>query len=338
MNKSEALEIVASTPKGGMREKLLQNDEFRNIVLSSGANVTIYEGDVIDGDNVKEMLSDISVGLIQRKNRKGNFDGLGALGGLAERTSSEEFYSLSSSERRALIGKKDDIILVDNIPSLIFDINVIRKNNVLREMSEELYDIGIDDITISPDRLELIPMSQVKDDNYMINIWDGIGDCFAINPYCHVYKDDRGLIDTIIAKSNEQEAGEVSEYKKIALFEALKGYGNRENAQHTLEDGRDARKDYRYPHEYLTLWALSSKLLDYDEEKMVSLASELQKDTNHLISFSAIANATKQSMEDVADVLGVSIDTLNRMENVCKSNWASKSMNAKFRAPDSFSH
>ena len=337
MNNKEILQKIALTPKGFERATLLEDETIRNAVLSSGANVTIYEGDISCGKSVKEMLSGVSIGLIQRKNKKGNFDGLGALGGLAERTSAMEFAFLSSSQRRALVGQKDDVILVDNIPTLCFDINIIRKNNVLRELREELADIGINDITINPDNLELIFMDNVRDDNYMINIWDGNGECFAINPYCHVYKDDIGLIDKIIEKSSQQENGEVSEYKKIPLFEALKAYENRKNATYTLEDGRDALRDYRYPHEYLTAWALASKLLEYDDEKMISLALEVQKETKHLISFEKVAKATKQSMEDVADVLGVSLDTLNKMENACKSSWTSKCMNDKFRAPDSFS-
>ncbi len=322
-NREDALTKIAKTPKGNERAKLLMDDNFRALVLSSGANVTIYEGELKDASSIKDAISDIYIGLIQRKNKKGNFDGLGALGGLAERTSLEEFNKLSSSERRLLIGKKDDIILEDNIPVLTFDMNIIRKNNVMREMSEELADIGITDITINPSNMELVYMPKVKDDNYMINIWDGRGECFAITPYCHLYKDDSGLIDTIIKRANEQEHGEVAEYKKVPLFEALKAYGNI-GAKHSLEDGRDAIKDYRYPHEYLASWALASKLLNNDEEALLKLATEVQKTSNHLISFERIAKDTKQELSDIAKILNISSETLEKMETNCKKVYDNK--------------
>ncbi|MBQ8750129.1 MAG: hypothetical protein IJZ30_00635 [Alphaproteobacteria bacterium] len=322
-NREDALTKIAKTPKGNKRAKLLMDDNFRALVLSSGANVTIYEGELKDASSIKDAISDIYIGLIQRKNKKGNFDGLGALGGLAERTSLEEFNKLTSSERRLLIGKKDDIILEDNIPVLIFDMNIIRKNNVMREMSEELADIGITDITINPSNMELVYMPKVKDDNYMINIWDGRGECFAITPYCHLYKDDSGLIDTIIKRANEQEHGEVAEYKKVSLFEALKAYGNK-GQKHTLEDGRDAIKDYRYPHEHLASWALASKLLDNNGDRLLELAVEVQKSANHLISFERIARDTTLELSDVAKVLNISPSALEKMEKACAKTYKNK--------------
>ncbi len=324
MDRNEALLKIALTSKGIKRATLLEDETIRNAVLSSGANVTIYEGDISIGKSIKEMLSNVYIGLIQRKNRYGNFDGLGALGGLAERTNIDDFSNMTSSERRKLVGYKDDVILVDNIPTLVFDMDIIRKNNVMREMSEELSDLGITNITINPQNMVLIEMPKVKDDNYMINIWDGNGECFAITPYCHIYKDDSHIIDKIIEKSDEQEHGEVAEYKKIPLFEALKAYGNIGNKLCSLEDGRDGRKDYRYPHEYLAVWALCAKLLEHDEKKMIQLATELQKETNHLISFEKLAKATSQKIADIADIIGVSSDAIYHMDKNCKNIFAKK--------------
>ena len=322
-NKDYILKKIAQTPKGDKRAVLLKNETIRNAVLSSGANVTIYEGNIKDKSSPKDILSDIYVGLIQRKNKHGKFDGLGALGGLAERTSIEEFNNATLLERLSLIDKKDDVILVDNAPYLTFDIDIIRKNNVLREMSEELFDLGIRDITINPDKMELIPMPNVKDDNYMINIWDGKGECFAITPYCHIYKDEEGLIDTIIKTAKEQENGEVAEYRKVPLMDALKAYGNI-GTSCLLEDGRDAKKDYRYPHEYLCAWALASKLLNHDENKIFELAIEIQKSSNHLISFETLAKNTKQNMEDISCILGISNETLEKIEKHCKNIHSNK--------------
>ena len=323
INREDALTKIANTPKGSKRTQLLMDDSFRALVLSSGANVTIYEGELRESPLIKEAISGIYIGLIQRKNKKGNFDGLGALGGLAERTTLEEFNKLTSSERRMLIGKKDDVILVDNIPLLIFDMDIIRKNNVMREMSEELADLGITDITINPSNMELVSMPKVKDDNYMINIWDGHGECFAITPYCHLYKDDSGLIDTIIKRANEQENGEVAEYKKVPLFDALKAYGNK-GKNHTLEDGRDALRDYRYPHEHLASWALLSKLLNHDENNLEKIAIEVQKSSDHLISFERIAKDTKQELSDVARILNISPIALEKIEKMCATTYKNK--------------
>ena len=325
--KEEILAQIASLPKGEKRKEMLEYDDIRNLVLNSGANVTIYEGDIVESKSVKDMLKNVYIGLIQRKNKKGNFDGLGALGGLAERTDEEYFSQLTENERLSLIGQKDDVILEDGMPILTTNIDIIRKNNVLREMREELENLNIFDVEIDKSKLELVSMEKVKDDNYMINIWDGLGECFAITPYCHIYRDENGLIDLINKNAKEQVGGEASEYRKVPLFNALSSYGNVHGAKHTLEDGRDATKDYRYPHEYLTSWALASKLLDNNEEKMLKLAKEVQQNSNHLISFEKIAEATKQGMGDIAKTLGISEEALIKMENSCVDTCAKKVKN-----------
>lgn len=319
MNKDQVLELIAKTPKGEERAKLLENQEIRNAVLSSGANVTIYCGEINkEAKTGKGIFADVFIGLIQRKNKKGNLDGLGALGGLAERTDEKDFCFLSDEGKKQLIGAKDDVIEKDGQIYLTKDIDVIRKNNVLREMREELYDIGITNITIDAQKLELIEMPNVKDDNYLTNIWDGEGECFAISPYCHIYKDDKGLIDEIVKRSKEQATGEVVEYKKINLFDALSAYGHIGKGEKALENGRNAEKDYRYPHEYLAAWALASKLLGGDPKAMVNLAVDVQNSCGHRISFERIAKDTKQSIDDVANILGVNDETMFKMEKACE--------------------
>ena len=316
--KDEILKKIAITPKGEMRACLLRDENIRNLVLSSGANVTIYKGEVKkNAKDVIDEISEIYVGLILRKNKNRKYDGLGALGGLAERTSKKEFDRMTNEERKEYIGKKDDVIIKDGEVVLVNDIDVIRKNNVFREMSEELEDLGITDIRIDKDKLELINMPNIKDDNYMINIWDGKGECFAITPYCHIYKDDDEIIDNIVMKGKEKKGGEVACFIKMPLIEALKGFGNKKNAEHLLEDGRDAKKDYRYPHEYLALWGLVSKLLK-DDDKVVELGLHLQENTNHLISFREIIKHTKQSMEDVAKGINIDIEKLIILEDGMK--------------------
>ncbi len=161
-----ALKLISGTPKGAERAKLLQDENLRNAVLNSGANVTIYSGNILPNEtHIAKKMGNIYVGLIQRKNRQGKFDGIGALGGLAERTPQETFNTITEQEKQKLASTKDDIIIKDGIPTLTFDINIIRINNVMREMREELADLGIKNITIDSDKLELVPMPSVKDDN-----------------------------------------------------------------------------------------------------------------------------------------------------------------------------
>lgn len=313
MNKQEAMQRLAKLSHQE-RAILLKNKQIRGAVLNSGANVTLYCGDVQQGATVQEQLSQIYIGLIERKNKKGKPDGLGALGGMAERTNSEMFNQLNRAQRLRLIGQKDDIAVKYKIPYLTNDIHFIRKNNVLREMKEELADLNLQNYTINPDKLELVKMPHVKDDNYIINIWDGTGEAYAITPYCHLYKDEEGLIDSIILSAQEKEGGEVKAFKKMPLFEALKCYGNPGNADNSLEDGRSGQKDYRYPHEYLAAWGLAAKLLNHDTEKLVQLAQQVQAQCAHTISLSRIAQDTAQTMADIGVALGVPEDVVAKMD------------------------
>ena len=317
MTPKDALEKIAAAPKGNARAQLLQDENFRALVLNSGANVTIFSGKMKSGDTFEKRLEDVYVGLIQRKNRKGNYDGLGALGGLAERTTAEQFEKMSNDDKQALVGKKDDVIIEGNQVCLIDDIDIIRQNNVLREMREELGDLGISGVEISPLKLQLVAMPKVKDDNYMINIWNGDGPCFAVNPYCHLYPDDGDLLAMLSKNATEQSGGEASAYKKIPLFKALSCYGHPAGDGAALEDGRSATKDYRYPHEYLAVWFLASELLEHNPEAFLKLTSEVQQSVQHLISFDRLARATGQSLKDVAEVLRVPVETLQQSDKQC---------------------
>ena len=314
MTRDEVLRKIGSLSKGEERAKLLEDENVRNIVLSSGANVTLYSGQLREGCSFEERFSDVHIGLIQRKNRLGKKDGLGALGGLAERTTPLEFARIPKRERIKLLGQKDDVISNGENVVLTGNMEIIRKNNVMREMREELSDLGIDDISINPEKMELIPMPKVKDDNYMINIWDGNGECYAISPFCHIYEDTDNLMGRIVEKSSEQAGGEVVSYQKVNLFEALSAFGNKGTEEASLEDGRNATKDYRYPHEYLVSWALASKMLNHNPEDMISLAQEVQQKSDHPVSFYRVAKATGQTMDDVAEILGVDKATLMKMD------------------------
>lgn len=329
LTREVALKKIAETPLGQKRAELLKNDDFRNLLLSSGANVTLYCGTPHNAKTAKDALSNVYIGLIQRKNKKGRLDGLGALGGLAERTPESYFNQLSDLDKINLLKSKDDIVLDGAHPVLTKDINIIRKNNVLREMREELDDLGITDVSINPTKLVLIPMPHVRDDNYMINIWDGHGECYAITPYCHIYEDTTGLIDKISSHALEKDGGEAVCFKKIPLFDALSAYGHIGTSDCSLEDGRNAAKDYRYPHEYLASWGLAAKLFEYQSQRMIALAQEVQASSSHLISFSRIAKATGQKMEDIAAILHIDANTLQQMEQIMNNVFTSGSLTPK---------
>lgn len=314
ISRKTALHMISQAPKGEERALLLADDSFRALVLNSGANVTIYEGEVQEGETCREMLSEVYVGLIQRKNKRGLPDGLGALGGMAERTSPEQFAALTAEQKKALVGQKDDVVLVQGAPVLINDMERIRKNNVMREMREELADLGVFDEHINPHQMELVPMPKVKDDNYMINIWNGTGECYAVTPYCHLYKDTEGLLDRLTAKAQERAGGEAKGLVKMPLFEALGAYGNVGTQTCALEDGRHAEKDYRYPHEHLAAWALAAKLLNHEPDKMIMLVKEVQVASHHPLSFLRLARVTSQTLGDVAKTIGVSMQTMREME------------------------
>jgi len=334
ISRDQALSQIAAAPKGAARAQLLQDENLRALVLNSGANVTIFSGSLRSGSTFSEMFEDVFVGLIGRKNRKGNADGLGALGGLAERTSASEFESLSESERKALIGHKDDIVIKSGKACLTDNIDMIRQNNVLREMREELADLGIEGIGINPLKLQLVPMPKVKDDNYMINIWNGEGPCFAVTPFCHLYFDKVGLLDTLSTAAKEKTGGEAVSFNKIPLFQALSAYGNPAEKGPALEDGRSATKDYRYPHEYLTVWFLASQLLDHDPQKFMKLTQEVQQSASHPISFAKLARATGQTLDDVAEVLHLPTETLQQSDKQCASIVSSRSGNDPKPTPD----
>ena len=260
--------------------------------------------------------------LIKRKNKHGKPDGVGALGGMAERTDAADFNQMDMEQRQALIGRKDDIVSVRGVPFLTGRMDVIRQNNVMREMREELADLGIVDEKIAPQKLELVEMPNVKDDNYMINIWDGQGECYAVTPYCHLYEDTTGLIDRLVTKAQERDGGEARGFAKVSLFDALGAYGRPATKDCALEDGRNADSDYRYPHEYLAVWALAAKCLEHNPEKMVMLAQEVQAANPHPISFARLAAATGQTMADIADSMRVWRTTLQNMERAATQQYA----------------
>ena len=164
---------------------------------------------------------------------------------MSERTTPLEFAKLSPAERADLVGIKDDIVIENGKPALTTDIDIIRQNNVKRETREELGNLGISDSAINFDKMHLVEMTDVRDDNYLLNIWNGEGDVWAITPYCHTLKVDGNIINNLISATKEmEEHSEVNNLRKIPLFEAVKHYGEYSGTIKT-NDGRNAENDYR---------------------------------------------------------------------------------------------
>ena len=317
-SRTSLLKALANTEKGEKRSKILNIEQNRNLIKSSGANVTLYSGEPSVANSVMKELDNIYIGVINRLNAKtGKPDGIGALGGLSERTNEQEFATLTPTQKKALVGKKDDIIIINNEPVLTHDINIIAKNNVVRETNEELGNLGIYDFNFNPNDMHLVDMSKVKDDNFAINIWDGKGDVWCISPYCHTLKTSEETLDMLSKRSQDihthERNSEAAVYKKIKLTKALISYGNT-SGNDKLEDGRNAKTDYRYPHEWLTAWALAAKLLNHDEEKILKLYQELQSQTPWKISFNKASEKMGVDLKFVSDVLKVSLQTVEKME------------------------
>lgn len=319
-NKEELLTALSLANKGIERAKILQIEQNRNLIKSSGANVTLYSGEIKTSYSPLKALENVHIGVIRRLNAKtGEPDGIGALGGLSERTNEAEFTAMSPKQRRALIGKKDDVIMSDNDAVLTFDINIIRLNNVIRETNEELGNLGIYDFKINPYDMQLIDMAEVRDDNFAINIWNGKGDVWCITPYCHMLKTSQETLDMLEKRSKDvhqhEQNSEAANYTKIKLTHALKSFGNT-SGKNKLEDGRNANTDYRYPHEWLASWALASKLLNNDEEKIINLYREIQSQTPWKISFNNAAKKMGTDLNFIAKTLKISPKAVEEMEKV----------------------
>ena len=319
-NRKDLVSDLAKTPKGQERQNILNIEHNRDLIKSSGANVMMYSGDVQESLHPVEALKNIHIGIIHRLNAKtAKPDGIGALGGLSERTNEEEFNNMTLAEKKLLLGKKDDVVLHNGKIALTNDIDIIRINNVIRETKEELRNLGIYDFHLHRDNIELIKMPDVKDDNFAINIWNGHGDVWCITPYCHTLKTDENTLDILAKRSEEvhlhENNSEAANFSKIKLLTALKSYGNYSGAD-KLEDGRNANTDYRYPHEWLATWALASDLLEHDENKLFNLYKNIQAQTPWKISFGKAADKMGKDLNFVADVLHISQKVVQDMENL----------------------
>lgn len=316
--RDEVIKALKEASKGDARREILSNPFNRSLVLSSGSNVTLYSGKNKRSNNVKDQLSSIYLGLIERLNAiSGKPEGFGALGGLSERTDPKEFAKMSIDQQEGLFGLKDDVIRDNlNLPALTNDLNIIRVNTVQRETFEELGNLGIYDFSLDPKKLVLVDMPNVKDDNYIINIWNGGGQSWAITPFSHKYEVPESTLDLLVERSEEkkrEDHSEVEGFRKMPLIDALARWG-KTSGQILSEDGRDMQYDYRYPHEWLVSWRVAADQLKQDDSKMLNLITEVQGGVDHLISFASAAKILGKDLNFVADVLKIKPETMKKME------------------------
>ena len=223
-NSQEVLETL-SKATAEERSQILSNDKYRNLVASVGSNVTIH-----DGKNALVIVRD---------------DGdLGTLGGLSERTNPIEFYKMSREEKLKLLDEKDDVIMQNDEPVITKDLDVISKNNLRREVREELGNVGVYNLSLPIENAIKVGKVNLKDDDYIINRWNGKGIAYAINPQCYALKVDEELLDYIVNESQKgvrEENSELLAIQKRPISELLK-----------------EKDKYHYPHEWNALKAVSA--------------------------------------------------------------------------------
>lgn len=315
-SKQDVLNALAQYPAGDVhRKEILSNDLNRHKVLSSGCSLVLYAGCPQTTQTPECMLSNVFLGLIERLVAKtGKRDGIGNLGGLAERTDKTLFAQMTLSEQTELISQKDDII---QLPSgkicLTTDINIISCHNVQREAKEELQNIGITSNILNFAQMKPVPLYNVKDDNYILNKWNGQGIAYAISPAAYFLPVSETVLDMIVQASHtniHENQSEVAHFCKIKLTDALTRFGKPTTKAPSLES-RDMLSDYRYPHEWLSAWYIASYLLDFNTKKLKELAISLQKKTPYLIDFKSAMQQMGQSTQDMAKTLGINSDDLN---------------------------
>lgn len=99
----------------------------------------------------------------------------------------------------------------------------------------------------------------------------------------------------------------------MTLFDALPRYGKR-SGEVLSADGRDMTYDYRYPHEWLVSWKIAAEALNGEPKALLLLAAEVQKTSEHQVSFAAAAKDMGQDLDFVAKALELPADTVRKME------------------------
>jgi hypothetical protein len=244
------------------------------------------------------------------------FDGKGTFGGLSERTNPDEqlmaniSISLSMADLEGqtideitrsafqqqlerLIALRDDLKLSpDGAIQSVSDMREIANASAARESMEEFLELVSGDdlhkkLRIKKEQLRFvfekaslipIPLSRVKDDNYVINIWDGNlnNPAYAITPFGHLIDLETADFDEITSIGTQHMQG------GLAILE-----NNPESRELAGREILGVESDYRYPHEWISVWrkaqtalglnhGSTSGGLGYRKTMMVELMREVQ--------------------------------------------------------------
>lgn len=358
---TEVWQALSSVHPGDERAKILKIKKNRNLILNSGSFVVFSTGKIDEGaQSYKDKLSPIRILQSQRLAiATARFDGKGTFGGLSERTQPDEnlmanitiamssikgktINSIAQSAFRKqlerLVALKDDLKLsATGEIEVVSDLSEIARTTAARETMEEALEIiaGTDicnKLHIDREGLRYIfqeaalipvPLTSVKDDNYVINIWSGDLDnpAYAVTPFGHLIDLDEDAFYHIInlgkeamvagrsLLNNDLSRGkligrEILGIEDIPLFDALKQWG-----KYQRNGERDLSHDYRYPHEWLAVWHKAQIELGanqgaggglgFREAVMISLIEEVQSS----IIDDAEANGTQPYNVDLLGVL-----------------------------------
>ena len=183
--------------------------------------------------------------------------------------------------------------------------------------------LGIYDFVPDADKLELVEMPGVRDDNYILNVWNGGGQVWAVTPFCHILRTGEELLNRLAEQSrlNKHEAdSEVRRFHKMPLFEALPRWGGSLGGEKS-EDGRDMTYDYRYPHEWLVSWRIASDCLKHDAQSMKTLAADVQSSVHHRLDFENALQCMGQTTGWADGVLKLPSGTVARMQETAGQIW-----------------
>ncbi|MBR6674347.1 MAG: hypothetical protein IKL32_00290 [Alphaproteobacteria bacterium] len=255
--KKQVLDVLSHIPSGHERRLFLEQTNARDFLISIGSNVTLYQGNPTVHSDILTYLSSVYVLLIKRRNKNGEFDGIGALGGLSECLDENHFSKMTYSEKQSAIGVWDNVIQHNNQIILTQDKQIITFNNIQREIKEELSDIGLYHNAFEWDKMVKIPLI-CQDDDYLIYRWEPKQEARIIEPQCHVMPITQTLADYLLSSDSHYTIapkGELFGFEKISLSEAL------------FQIAPLSDTGYCYSHEWLTAWFLAFSLLTENTQR-----------------------------------------------------------------------
>ena len=171
-------------------------------------------------------------------------------------------------------------------------------------MKEEARDAGITLPQIDISNAVEVNYGNIRDDNFIINIWDGTGIAYAVTPKTFLLELPEETIDSFINTSGGISNGEIEKPLKMPLLDVLGRFG-RCGGKYQSEDKRDMSNDFRYPHSHLAPWKLASMLLNKNPRKMIELSKQIAARIPHQFSFELIASKMEVPLDNIDMAMGL---------------------------------